>query len=154
MAKNTITADALWQILLRVSEKMTEKFTEVINTMMQQFTKAISDVVEGKMTAVSTRLDTLESRFSSATSVEMTSTSSPVSSKCQTGSTWCSWSSFTSLCFEFEQENEEIRKRSRNVVIIGLPPMSQTSDIQLVTYLKLNTSTTVWDTWSVHIDYQ
>jgi len=38
MAKNTITADALENILLRVTEKMTEKFTDAINTMMQQFT--------------------------------------------------------------------------------------------------------------------
>ena len=44
----------------------------MINTMMQQFTKAIGDVVEGKLSAFSTRLDALEASFTGNVGVEMT----------------------------------------------------------------------------------
>jgi len=131
MAKNTITADALENILLRVTEKMTEKFTDAINTMMQQFTKVIGDVVEGKMSALSTRLDTLEASFTDNIGPQMTATSNSVSSKGQTDQRGAVEAA-SRVLFEFEQEKEEIRKRSRNVVITGLSPVPHTSDIQLV----------------------
>jgi len=99
--------------------------------MMQQFTKAIGDVVEGKMSALNTRLDTLEASFTGNVGAKMTATSSSLSSKGHTDQHGAVEAASRAL-FEFEQEKEEIRKRSRNVVITGLPPAPQIPDAQLV----------------------
>jgi len=106
MAKNAITADALEHILLRVTEKMTEKFTDVINTMMKQFTKPIGDIVEGKMSELSTRLDTLEARFTDNVGAEMTATSSSVSPKSRADQPGAVEAA-SRVLFEFEQENKK-----------------------------------------------
>jgi len=73
-----------------VTEKMTEKFTDVINTMMQQFTKAIGDIVEGKMSVLSTRLETSEANFTGNVGVEDDGYLQLCILSGPDGSSWCS----------------------------------------------------------------
>jgi len=53
MAKNAITPEVIEAILV----KMTDKFTESINSMKTQFRKILTDLVNGKLAAISERLN-------------------------------------------------------------------------------------------------
>jgi len=123
MAKNAITAEVIEAILV----KITDKFTESINSMMTQFGKILTDSVNGKLAAISERLDNIEKhigeRESTANSLSNSLGVSPVSAVME---------ATTRAMVEAEREKEEIRQRSRNIIITGLPLCSDTNDVALV----------------------
>ena len=122
MAKNAITPEVIEAILV----KITDKFTESINSMMTQFGKILTDSVNGKLAAISERLDNIEKHIGereSSTNTLSKNLNSPVSAVME---------ATTRAMVEAEREKEEIRQRSRNIIITGLPQCSDINDVTLV----------------------
>jgi len=133
MAKNSITPDVLETILLRV----TDKFSEALNNILKQFSQLLNDTMNDKLAAINDRLVNIESRIdqrntiaASANVSTITSDNVAINTPGQPLSTIIEATSRTLL--EFEREKEELRKRSKNVIITGLPKQTDIPDLELV----------------------
>lgn len=122
MAKNAITPEVIEAILV----KITDKFTESINSMFTQFGKILNDSVNVRLATISERLDNIEKHIGEREPTANTlsnNVNSPVSAVME---------ATTRAMVEAEREKEEIRQRSRNIIITGLPLRNDTNDVTLV----------------------
>jgi hypothetical protein len=126
------------EVLETILLKITEKFTAVLNSRMNQFRQIMNETVNIKLAAISERLIGIETQVSGlgvgATNI------GAAASNCAANVSPDQSLSFiaeaTSRSFlQLEKEKEEIRKRSRNVFITGLARQSNVTDAELVAVL-------------------
>lgn len=116
-----MTAKANLDMMEVIVSKLTDKFIESINIMMREFTKCVSEAISGKIAAVESRLGNIENLLSCSSDPG----SSPFSPTAVANVV-------TKAVLDFENQRAEMTAKSVNVIISGLPPSTDTSDVSLV----------------------
>ena len=127
MAKKAMTAEVIEVILIKV----TEKFTESINMMIHRLAKMFSDTIDTKLAAINDRLSIIEQHVNGQhlTTEFIASSNSTVLNGQSLSSVM---EAASRAMVEAEREKEDIRQRSRNIVISVLPQSHGISDASLV----------------------
>jgi len=64
MAKNAVTPEVIESIMV----KITDKFTDVLNTIMNQFSVMLTNTVNAQPAVINSRLDNIEAKLAKAQS--------------------------------------------------------------------------------------
>lgn len=129
MAKS-ITAETVEAIVTRVMEK----FTDVLAAITTNLTAVIRDTFNAQLAALNARLDNNEGKIAQFGSNDGGSGYVSTGSAQPPGSS-PSGDLTTTVVYEllkYEQEKEDIRRRTRNVIVTGLPQQGDISDLELV----------------------
>jgi hypothetical protein len=128
MAK-AITPDLIETIVTRVMEK----FTDVLTVITNNLSAVIRDTFNAQLAILNARLDAIEGK------IALNSTAGGYRGDVVYDTSHPSGSLPNELSatvieglLNYEKEKEEIRRRSRNVIITGLPRQHDTSDFELV----------------------
>jgi len=123
MAKS-ISPEIMESIFTRIMTKVADTFQNAISQL-------VADVItnmDSKVTVIASRLDSIESQMNQFQTKRPDDT---IGKATQTAGS----EEVTSVIMALEQEREEIRVRSRNVVVSGLLPSTSFSDIKLLEQL-------------------
>lgn len=132
MAKNNLSVEILETVLVKVMEK----FTDTIQTIALQFSTAINDIVSGRLNELASRMKNIEDQLAGLQIKTDTNSQSLTTDERTFGVSGTSSLSAVDIAkraiVEYEMEKDELQRRSRNVIITGLPPSPQLSDTELV----------------------
>ena len=126
-AANAISLEAMDSLLT----KFMGAFTETIEKMMSTFSETLNTLVDCKLTAISTRLDALESSYiQNGTLPGIQASGNSATAQPIRNQTMAQIVAKT--YHELEQEKEQLHRKSLNVIITGLKPIDNVSDKSLV----------------------
>lgn len=113
-------ASANLEMVELIVTKMTEKFTESLNIMLKEFAKCLADSVTAKITAIESRLAVIETKLDTGCTPIAQAPSTPVAPSIS--------EVVAKTIMELESQREDIQARSINVIVSGLPPVTDISD--------------------------
>jgi hypothetical protein len=132
MAKNNLSAEILEAVLVKVLDK----FTDTIQTIVSQFSTAITTIVSGRLDEFSLRMKSIEDQLARLQEKPNSNSQSLATSNINLGDSDTSSHNAVDIAkraiMEYEMEKDELQRRSRNLVITGLPPSLQLSDTDLI----------------------
>jgi hypothetical protein len=118
MAKN-ISPEVMETILTKIMEKVADTFQNAIG----QLVAVVISNMDSKMSVIASRLDSIEAQMNQMKNPDVaTGIAAPTAAI----------EDATRAIMALEQEREEIRVRSRNIVVSGLLPVAGSSDIELL----------------------
>jgi len=113
MAKNTVTPEVIESIMV----KITDKFTDVLNTIMNQFSVMLTNTVNTQLAVINSRLDNIEAQLANHQSA---SAGLPNHTGADESSLNSVVEATSRILVEMEREKEAKKLKARNVITSGL----------------------------------
>jgi len=124
MAKNAVTPEVIESIMV----KITDKFTDVLNTIMNQFSVMLTNTVNAQLAVINSRLDNIEAQLAN----QSASAAQPNHTGADESSLNSVVEATSRILVEMEREKEAKKLKARNVIISGLQVRSDVCDTELV----------------------